>query len=33
MTDLSYHEQRDKLDIRIRAHKLFANIDIDDFCT
>jgi len=31
MTDLSYHEQRDKLDIRIRAHKLFANIDIDDF--
>jgi ubiquinone/menaquinone biosynthesis C-methylase UbiE len=31
MTDLSYREQRDKLDIRIRAHKLFANIDIDDF--
>ncbi len=31
MTDLSYHEQRDKLDVRIRAHKLFANIDIDDF--
>jgi ubiquinone/menaquinone biosynthesis C-methylase UbiE len=31
MTDLSYREQRDKLDTRIRAHKLFANIDIDDF--
>ena len=31
MTDLSYREQRDKLDVRIRAHKLFANIDIDDF--
>jgi len=31
MTDLSYREQRDKLDVRIRAHKMFANIDIDDF--
>ena len=31
MTDLSYREQQDKLDVRIRAHKLFANIDIDDF--
>lgn len=31
MTDLSYREQRDKLDVRIRAHKMFANVDIDDF--
>ena len=31
MTDLSYREQQSKLDIRIRAHKLFANLDIDDF--
>ena len=31
MTDLSYREQSSKLEVRIRAHKLFANIDIDDF--
>ena len=31
MTDLSYREQHDKLDVRIRAHKMFANVDIDDF--
>jgi ubiquinone/menaquinone biosynthesis C-methylase UbiE len=31
MTDLSYREQREKLDIRIRAHKLYANIDIDEW--
>ncbi len=31
MTDLSYREKPSKLDVRIRAHKLFANIDIDDF--
>jgi ubiquinone/menaquinone biosynthesis C-methylase UbiE len=31
MTDLSYKEQQDKLSIRIRAHKLYANFDIDDW--
>src|SRR5215217_4069755 len=31
MTDLSYKEKQDKLQIRIRAHKEFANFDIDDW--
>jgi ubiquinone/menaquinone biosynthesis C-methylase UbiE len=31
MVDLSYREKRDKLNIRIRAHKQFANFDIDDW--
>ena len=29
--DLSYHEQRDKLADRIRAHKQFANFDVADW--
>jgi ubiquinone/menaquinone biosynthesis C-methylase UbiE len=29
--DLSYKEKLDKLQIRIRAHKLFANFDINDW--
>jgi ubiquinone/menaquinone biosynthesis C-methylase UbiE len=29
--DLSYKEQQDKLNIRIRAHKEFANLDIADW--
>jgi ubiquinone/menaquinone biosynthesis C-methylase UbiE len=31
MPDLSYKEQLSKLDIRIRAHKAFANFDIEDW--
>jgi ubiquinone/menaquinone biosynthesis C-methylase UbiE len=31
MVDLSYKEQKSKLDIRIRAHKEFANFDIDEW--
>src|SRR5687767_2624150 len=31
MVDLSYREKQDKLKIRIRAHKQFANLDIDDW--
>lgn len=31
MQDLSYQEKRDKLNSRIRAHKLFANFDVDDW--
>jgi ubiquinone/menaquinone biosynthesis C-methylase UbiE len=31
MTDLSYREKQDKLQIRIRAHKEFANFDIDEW--
>jgi ubiquinone/menaquinone biosynthesis C-methylase UbiE len=31
MVDLSYREKQDKLKIRIRAHKQFANFDIDDW--
>ena len=31
MTDLSYKEQKDRLNARIRAHKLFANFDIDEW--
>lgn len=31
MTDLSYKEKQDKLQIRIRAHKEFANFDIDEW--
>jgi ubiquinone/menaquinone biosynthesis C-methylase UbiE len=31
MTDLSYKEQLDKLQIRIRAHKEFANFDVSDW--
>jgi ubiquinone/menaquinone biosynthesis C-methylase UbiE len=31
MADLSYKEKHSKLDIRIRAHKEFANFDIEDW--
>jgi ubiquinone/menaquinone biosynthesis C-methylase UbiE len=31
MTDLSYREKQDRLKARIRAHKLFANFDIDEW--
>lgn len=31
MADLSYKEKQDKLQIRIRAHKEFANFDIDEW--
>jgi ubiquinone/menaquinone biosynthesis C-methylase UbiE len=31
MTDLSYKESLDKLQIRIRAHKEFANFDVSDW--
>jgi ubiquinone/menaquinone biosynthesis C-methylase UbiE len=31
MTDLSYREKQDRLNSRIRAHKEFANFDIDDW--
>jgi ubiquinone/menaquinone biosynthesis C-methylase UbiE len=31
MTDLSYAEKQDKLQIRIRAHKQFANFDIEEW--
>jgi ubiquinone/menaquinone biosynthesis C-methylase UbiE len=31
MVDLSYKEKQDKLKTRIRAHKEFANFDIDDW--
>jgi ubiquinone/menaquinone biosynthesis C-methylase UbiE len=31
MTDLSYREKQDRLNVRIRAHKLFANFDIDEW--
>jgi ubiquinone/menaquinone biosynthesis C-methylase UbiE len=31
MTDLSYRENREKLEVRIRAHKAFANYDIDQW--
>lgn len=31
MTDLSYQEKQDRLNSRIRAHKLFANFDIDEW--
>ena len=29
--DLSYKEKLDKLQIRIRAHKEFANFDVSDW--
>jgi ubiquinone/menaquinone biosynthesis C-methylase UbiE len=31
MQDLSYKEKHDRLAVRIRAHKKFANIDIDEW--
>src|SRR5881392_2231898 len=31
MVDLSYQEKQDRLQSRIRAHKLFANFDIDEW--
>jgi ubiquinone/menaquinone biosynthesis C-methylase UbiE len=31
MTDLSYREKQDRLAVRIRAHKMFANFDIDEW--
>src|SRR5437867_10435730 len=31
MTDLSYVEKQDRLNDRIRAHKRFANFDIDEW--
>ena len=31
MTDLSYREKQDRLNPRIRAHKQFANFDIDEW--
>ena len=31
MTDLSYQEKQDRLNNRIRAHKLFANFDIEEW--
>jgi ubiquinone/menaquinone biosynthesis C-methylase UbiE len=31
MVDLSYQEKNDRLQSRIRAHKLFANFDIDEW--
>jgi len=31
MQDLSYKEKQDRLAVRIRAHKEFANIDIDEW--
>jgi ubiquinone/menaquinone biosynthesis C-methylase UbiE len=31
MTDLSYREKQDRLNTRIRAHKMFANFDVDDW--
>jgi ubiquinone/menaquinone biosynthesis C-methylase UbiE len=31
MADLSYREKQQRLDNRIRAHKLFANFDIDNW--
>lgn len=31
MTDLSYQEKQDRLNSRIRAHKLFANFDINEW--
>ena len=31
MTDLSYREKQDRLNSRIRAHKQFANFDIDEW--
>lgn len=31
MTDLSYKEKQDRLNNRIRAHKQFANFDIDEW--
>src|SRR4051812_35527675 len=31
MTDLSYREKQDRLNVRIRAHKLYANFDIDEW--
>ncbi|HWK90616.1 MAG TPA: methyltransferase domain-containing protein [Longimicrobium sp.] len=31
MQDLSYREKQDRLNVRIRAHKQFANFDIDDW--
>jgi ubiquinone/menaquinone biosynthesis C-methylase UbiE len=31
MIDLSYQEKQDRLQSRIRAHKLFANFDIDEW--
>lgn len=31
MTDLSYREKQDRLNVRIRAHKLFANFDIEEW--
>ena len=30
MHDLSYKEKHDRLAVRIRAHKEFANFDIDE---
>jgi ubiquinone/menaquinone biosynthesis C-methylase UbiE len=33
MQDLSYKEKQDRLAIRIRAHKEFANFDIDEWIT
>lgn len=29
--DLSYHEKKDRLNVRIQAHKRFANFDIDEW--
>ena len=31
MVDLSYREKQDRLNVRIRAHKMFANFDVDEW--